>query len=155
MTFTDTSHAPSTAPTTTRYWLVVVSRDHVLRGVELGIVQANHGKRAAVERMRPGDGLIYYSPRTGMRTGDRVQSFTAIGTVDDRPVWQAEEEGGCFRPWRRAIDYRTDAREVPIDSVRADLDLTAAPNWGMVLRRGVIELGIHDFEVISRAMVGG
>lgn len=137
-----------------KYWLAVVSRDHVRRGVALGIAQANHGKRTAVERMRPGDGLVYYSPRTGMREGDAVKSFTAIGTIDDRPVWQADDQGGCFRPWRRAVTYRPDARDVSIDTVRGDLDLTSVPHWGIVLRRGVVELSAHDFEVISRAMLG-
>ncbi|WP_067817689.1 EVE domain-containing protein [Nocardia inohanensis] len=138
----------------TGYWLAVVSRDHVRRGTELGIAQANHGKRAAVERMRPGDGLVYYSPRTGMRAGDPVRAFTAIATVDDRPAWQAEEQGGCFRPWRRAVTYDRTARQVRIDELRDELDLTAVPNWGIVLRRGLVELTAHDFEVISRAMVG-
>ncbi|MGV9679653.1 EVE domain-containing protein [Nocardia sp. NPDC003482] len=138
----------------TKYWLAVVSREHVQRGVELGIAQANHGKRTAVERMRPGDGLVYYSPRTGMRAGAPVKSFTAIGTIDDVPVWQAEDQGGCFRPWRRSVSYQVGAQEVPIDALRADLDLTSTPNWGIVLRRGVVELSEHDYGTISRAMVG-
>ncbi|MBF6174715.1 EVE domain-containing protein [Nocardia blacklockiae] len=138
----------------TRYWLNVVSREHVRRGVELGIAQANHGKRAAMERMRPGDGLVYYSPRTGMRAGAPVKAFTALATVDDRPAWQAEDPGGCFRPWRRAVTYEPAAQEVPIDALRDELDLTSVPNWGMVLRRGLVELSGHDFAVISRAMVG-
>ncbi|MBB5912242.1 hypothetical protein BJY24_001109 [Nocardia transvalensis] len=138
----------------TRYWLNVVSRDHVRRGVELGIAQANHGKRAAAERMRPGDGLVYYSPRTGMREGAPVKAFTALGTIDDRPVWQAEDQGGDFRPWRRAVTYAAEAREAPIDELRGDLELTSTPHWGVVLRRGLVELSAHDFAVISRAMVG-
>ncbi|RDI68827.1 EVE domain-containing protein [Nocardia pseudobrasiliensis] len=137
-----------------RHWLNVVSRDHVRRGVELGIVQANHGKRTAVERMGPGDGLVYYSPRTGIREGAWVKAFTALGTIDDRPAWQAEDQGGCFRPWRREVTYRLDAREVSIDALRGDLELTSVPNWGIVLRRGLIELSAHDFALISHAMVG-
>jgi hypothetical protein len=139
------------SPTT--YWLAVVSREHVRRGVEIGIAQANHGKRTAVERMRPGDGLIYYSPREGMRTGAPVRSFTAIGTIDDRPAWQADpQDGGCFAPWRRSVSYRAGARETPIEQVRADLEFTSVPNWGMVLRRGLIELSPHDYALIARAM---
>ncbi|MEV6069341.1 EVE domain-containing protein [Nocardia sp. NPDC052001] len=137
-----------------RYWLAVVSRDHVHRGMELGIAQANHGKRAAVERMAAGDGLVYYSPRTGMREGEPVRAFTALATIDDRPAWQAEDQGGCFRPWRRAVSYDRDARQIPIDDLRGELDLTGVPNWGIVLRRGLVELTAHDFEAISRAMVG-
>ncbi|MFE3756217.1 EVE domain-containing protein [Nocardia tengchongensis] len=138
----------------TRYWLAVVSRDHVRRGVELGFAQANHGKRAAVERMSAGDGLVYYSPRTGMREGEPIKSFTALGTIAEGPAWQVEELGGCFRPWRRAVDYDRDARQVPIDDLRTELDLTSVPNWGIVLRRGLVELTAHDFGLISRAMVG-
>ena len=41
-----------------RYWLGVVSREHVLRGVEVGIVQVNHGKRTPLERLSPGDGFL-------------------------------------------------------------------------------------------------
>ncbi|MEU6560707.1 EVE domain-containing protein [Nocardia nova] len=138
----------------TRYWLAVVSRDHVRRAVALGIVQTNHGKRAPMERMRPGDGLVFYSPRTGMREGDPVKSFTGLGTVEDRPVWQAEEQDGCFRPWRRAVGYRREAHDIPIETLRSELELTAVPNWGVVLRRGLVELSAHDFAVISRTMLG-
>jgi hypothetical protein len=138
----------------TGYWLGVVSRDHVRRGVELGIAQANHGKRTAAERMRPGDGLIYYSPRTGMRAGAPVRAFTALGVIDDVPVWQADDPTGCFRPWRRSVTYRQ-IEEVGIDSLRDVLDLTATPNWGMVLRRGLIPLTAHDFALIEAAMTGG
>jgi hypothetical protein len=136
-----------------RYWLAVVSREHVRRGVELGIAQAGHGKRTAVERMRPGDGLVYYSPREGMRAGAPVRSFTAIGTIDDRPAWQAApQDGGCFRPWRRSISYRAGVRETPIDALRDELEFTSVPNWGMVLRRGLIELSAHDYALIARTM---
>lgn len=136
-----------------RYWLAVVSREHVLRGVELGIAQANHGKRAAVERMRPGDGLVYYSPRERMRAGAPVRSFTALGTIDDRPAWQADpQDGGCFRPWRRSVSYRRGVREIPIDTLRDHLDLTSVPHWGMVLRRGLVELSAHDYALIARTM---
>ncbi|MGY2148058.1 EVE domain-containing protein [Nocardia gipuzkoensis] len=136
-----------------RYWLAVVSREHVRRGVELGIAQAGHGKRTAVERMRPGDGLVYYSPREGMRAGAPVRSFTAIGTIDDRPAWQAAaQDGGCFRPWRRSISYRAGVRETSIDALRDELEFTSVPNWGMVLRRGLIELSAHDYALIARTM---
>lgn len=142
----------------TRYWLGVVSKEHVLRGVELGFAQANHGKRTAVERMRPGDTLIYYSPREGMRSGAPVRAFTAIGTIDDRPAWQPDPielaDGGCFQPWRRSVSYRTDANETALDELRDELDLTSSPNWGMILRRGLIELTAHDHAVIAKAMTG-
>ncbi|WP_330249908.1 EVE domain-containing protein [Nocardia sp. NBC_00565] len=155
MTTIATAQATSPATSGGRYWLGVVSREHVRRGVELGIAQVNHGKRTPLERMSPGDGFLCYSPREGMRTGAPIRSFTAIGTIDDGPVWQADpDDGGCFQPWRRAVDYRTDAQEIPIDELRAELDLTSTPNWGMALRRGLIELTAHDFALIARTMIG-
>ena len=50
-------------PSTPRrhYWVAVASRDHALRGVAEGIVQANHGKPGPVRRMQPGDGLLIYA----------------------------------------------------------------------------------------------
>ncbi|NMN95984.1 EVE domain-containing protein [Antrihabitans stalactiti] len=134
-----------------RYWLNVVSREHVRRGVELGIAQANHGNPTGMHRMTPGDGIVYYSPKERIRDGAPVKSFTAIGTIDDRAPWQADE--GSFKPWRRAVSYRLDSHDVPIDDLRDRLELTSTPNWGIVLRRGLVELSEHDFELISDAML--
>jgi hypothetical protein len=46
-----------------KYWIGVVQREHVLRGVSLGIAQVNHGA-TSIKRLQPGDGLVYYSPKT-------------------------------------------------------------------------------------------
>ena len=130
-------------------WLGVVSADHVARGVRLGIVQTNHGHRGGLARMHPGDTLIYYS--SVQRLGDKtpLQAFTAIGEIADGEIWQADE--GDFKPFRRAVRYRT-ARPVPLASIRAELDLTAAPNWGYQLRRGLIQLTEHDAAALAAAL---
>src|SRR5260221_1352143 len=44
------------------YWIGVVSRQHVLRGIAGGFAQIGHGKAAPLRRMAVGDWLIYYSP---------------------------------------------------------------------------------------------
>ena len=133
-----------------RYWLGVVSRDHVRRGVELGIVQTNHGKRPPLARMSAGDGLVYYSPRDAYPDGAPLKAFTALGRIADEEIWQADERD--FEPWRRRVDYERDAVEVPIASLSDRLELTAKPNWGYALRRGLIELSPEDFELIAAAM---
>ena len=46
-----------------RYWIGVVSRDHVMTGVAGGFAQVGHGKSAPLRRMSAGDWLIYYSPK--------------------------------------------------------------------------------------------
>jgi EVE domain len=131
-------------------WLGVVSHDHVLRGVEEGIAQIGHGKSAGLRRMSAGDGFVYYSPRDAYPKGASVQAFTAVGRVADDEVWQAEE--GDFKPWRRRIDYESGTIETPIADLRDRLDLTATPNWGYALRRGLIELSAADFALIHAAM---
>jgi len=133
-------------------WLGVVSAEHVARGVGLGIAQTNHGKKAGLARMRPGDWLVYYSPHRRLHEHSPVQAFTAIGRLADGEIWQADE--GDFRPWRRRVDYRGDARWAPLADLREQLELTAAPHWGYQLRRGLIRLSEHDLAVIHTAMIG-
>lgn len=132
-------------------WLAVVSAEHVRRGVELGIAQVHHGKRAGLARMQPGDWLVYYSPRERMRGGDPIKAFTAIGRIADEEIWQADE--GSFKPHRRRVDYLRDAHDVPVAKLMDRLDLTSAgPSWGHQLRRGLLPLSDADLMVIREAM---
>lgn len=133
-------------------WLGVVSAQHVRRGVSLGIAQIGHGKRAGLARMHAGDTLIYYSAREGMREGAVLRQFTAIGTVADDEIWQADE--GDFKPFRRRVSYEASARPVGVDSLSGRLDLTAEPNWGYQLRLGLVQLTDRDAQVIREAMTG-
>ncbi|NQX11891.1 EVE domain-containing protein [Microbacteriaceae bacterium VKM Ac-2855] len=132
-------------------WLAVVQRAHVLRGVELGIAQINHGSKAGIGRLRPGDRFVYYSPKTDLEGGEPLKSFTAIGIVAEGESWQAED--GDFRPWRRRIDYDSTAEEAPIAPLQSVLEFTSVPNWGYQLRRGLIEISSSDFALIAHAMV--
>jgi len=47
-----------------RFWVGVASRAHIAIGVAGGFAQANHGKKAPLLRMRAGDGVVFYSPKT-------------------------------------------------------------------------------------------
>jgi hypothetical protein len=133
------------------YWLGVVQREHVLRGMSLGIAQTSHGARSGIQRMHAGDGLVYYSPKTAYPTGDRLRQFTAIGTIAPGEPWQEEE--GQFTPWRRAVEYDTTAVAAPIEPLLDVLDLTRGNrNWGLVMRRGQVELSEQDFRTIAREM---
>ncbi len=132
------------------YWLGVVSRSHVKRGVALGIAQIGHGKRGGLARMSAGDWLIYYSPREQLGAGAPLQAFTAIGQVCDDEIWQADE--GELKPWRRRVSYRHEAVDAPIRPLVGTLDLTSGTNWGYQLRRGLLELTGRDFASIRAAM---
>lgn len=133
-----------------RYWLGVVQRSHVLRGVSLGIAQVNHGA-ASVNRLQPGDGLVYYSPKTSYPDGDPLREFTAIGRIAEGEAWQADE--GDRHPWRRRVEYDESARAVPIAPLLEVLELTRGNrNWGFIMRRGQVEVTPHDFGVIAAEM---
>lgn len=136
-----------------RFWVVTVSASHAARGIEAGIVQACHGKVAPLRRMRPGDGVVIYSPRSEMRGGAPVMAFTALGHVAGEAVWQ-HDMGGGFVPWRRAVVW-SGTRAVPIRPLLQRLDLTAGQdNWGMAFRYGHRALSAHDFGLIKAAMAG-
>ena len=134
-----------------RYWLGVVQRAHVLHGVELGIAQTNHGAKAGVLKMTPGDGFVYYSPKTSYPDGDPLRHFTAIGRIAPGEAYQADD--GDFHPWRRAVAYDTTAHEAEIAPLLDVLELTRGNrNWGFIMRRGHLELSAHDFAAIAEAM---
>jgi hypothetical protein len=87
-----------------RYWIVVVSKDHVARGIAGGFVQANHGKVAPLKRMTVNDRVICYSPKVSYSGNEALQAFTAIGQVAEGEVYQYKMTDD-FIPWRRNINF--------------------------------------------------
>ena len=135
----------------TQFWVGVVSREHVQHGVELGIAQLNHGKRAPLARMHQGDWLVYYSPRTSYPEGEPLQAFTAIGQITSAAPEQVEMLDD-FHPYRHSVRYLS-CREVPIREVLADLAfLPDKQHWGARFRFGHLAVSATDFRIISQAM---
>jgi hypothetical protein len=102
------------------YWINTVSRSHVQRGVAGGFTQANHGKPHMLRRMKRGDWIAFYSPKTEYPKGDPLQAFTAIGQVADDEVYQ-EDLDPEFQPWRRKMEFLTCA-ETPIRPLLDELN---------------------------------
>ena len=132
-------------------WVAVASADHVRIGRSGGFMQVNHGKAAPLRRVQPGDRIVYYSPSTALRGGDKLQAFTAIGIVRDGEPYQGDMGGG-FTPYRRDVDWR-DARETPIGGLLDRLEFTKGKkNWGYQLRFGLFEISEGDMLRIAGAM---
>jgi len=134
-----------------KYFIGVVSKDHVLRGIEMGIAQIGHGKRSGLARMHKGDWLIYYSPKESMDSKTSLQAFTAICQMADEEIYQVEESES-FKPFRRRVSClkTNDAPIAPLISV-----LSFIPNkqsWGYVFRFGLVEIPESDFNLIKKAM---
>jgi hypothetical protein len=136
----------------TRFWVNTVSLDHVEAAAEGGFTQADHGARTRLGRPRPGDEMVFYSPRTQLRGGRPVQQFTALATITGDEPYQAvvSEE---FQPWRLAATFhpcaRVDARQL-VDQLSFIPDPT---HWGLPFRRGLFTIPRDDFARIAALMV--
>jgi len=100
-------------------------------------------------RIKPGDGIVYYSPTIEMG-GIPLRAFTAIGQVEGEEAY-SHDMGGGFIPYRRDVRYAK-AKEVALDMIKEKLAFCAGPNWGMALRRGHLPLDAADFATIAAAM---
>jgi hypothetical protein len=134
-----------------RAWIAVACAGHVRRGVELGVMQVCHGQAGPLRRLNAGDRVAYYSPSDRLRSGERLQSFTAFGVVLDSGIEQVDMGGG-FRPFRRAVRWLA-SRPAPI---RPLLDrpgfALSGPRWGARLRYGLLEIDDASMAMIAATM---
>jgi hypothetical protein len=132
-------------------WIGVVSRAHVQIGVQGGFIQLNHGRKAPLQKLRAGDGLVMYSPRTSYPDGEPLQAFTAIGRVASGEIYQVEMAPD-FKPYR--IDVRfLPCREAPIKPLLERLSfIKDKAHWGVAFRYGQLKIPAADFAVIAEAM---
>jgi len=137
------------------YWIGVVSRDHVAIGVSGGFTQLSHGKAGPLERMRAGDGFVFYSLRTVYPDGPPLQAFTAIGRIRDGIVYQAAQTNGSndvLHPFRLSVDYLP-AHDAPIKPLIDDLSfIRSKSHWGAAFRFGYLRVPEADFARIAAAM---
>lgn len=134
-----------------RYWVGVVSLAHTDIAVEGRFCQFNHGKRAPVDRMSPGDRFVIYSPKEAIGGGEPIQAFTAVGEVLPSDVYQVGYQG--FKPFRRDARYFVSSHAL-IRPLLEKLTFTEGrkASWGQVLRRSLFEISEKDFELIATAM---
>jgi predicted RNA-binding protein len=135
-----------------KYWINVVSRDHVLKGMAGGFTQANHGKPWALRKINKGDWLVFYSPKTDYQNGESLQAFTAICEIIDDEPYQVVMSSD-FHPWRRNVHFEK-VHETLIRPLIDGLDfIDNKTQWGYKFRFGVIEIGEHDFKLIKNSMM--
>jgi hypothetical protein len=134
------------------HWIGVVSRYHARRGIEGGFVQLNHGKRAPVQRLAAGDGIVLYSPRTDHPDGEPLQAFTAIGRVLTGEVYQVRMAPD-FEPYRVDVRFEN-CREAPIRPLVEALSfIRNKKGWGAAFRFGHLRIPEADFGLIRDAMM--
>jgi len=122
---------------TRRHWVLVASREHARRGLGGGFVMVNHGKRAPLARMSPGDSVLIYSPTTTYPRGEPLRAVTIVGEVTgDEP----EPSDVIPDGFRRAASLR-EIEPLPLDEIRDHLPVSR-------LRFGFFELDAGDAEAI-------
>jgi hypothetical protein len=133
------------------HWIAVASAEHVRRGRKEGFMQVCHGKKGPLQRVQPGDGVVYYSPTELFRGPGKLQAFTAIGRVRDGLPY-AFDMGGGFVPYRRDVDW-FEAEERTILPLLDKLEFSAGRrNWGYQFRFGLFTISAADFALIGRTM---
>jgi len=140
-------------PSPRRYWVNVISLDHVKLAIEGGFTQANHGKRSGLESLREGDVLIFYSPReTRPKSAKPVQEFTGAGVVQSRKPYQVEISDE-WKPWRLDLKYALPVKKAGIKKLIDRLEfIKKKKKWGYYLRRSLFPITEHDGTLILQRM---
>jgi hypothetical protein len=125
-----------------RHWVIVASRDHARRGAREGFIMANHGKRAPLQRMSRGDGILVYSPTTTYPRGEPLRAVTFVGEVTGDEPEPSEVIAGGFR---RAASLR-EVEPVPLSAIRDQLPVSR-------IRFGSFEIDAADAEAILSLVV--
>lgn len=135
-----------------KYYIVVVSKDHIARGIAGGFIQSNHGKATLLNKLRKDDWVIIYSPKVSYEGNVPLQAFTAIGQVKDDELYR-HKMSDSFNPFRRNMVYYQ-CNERPIVPLINDLDFVENKKaWGYRFRFGFFEIGEDDFELIRFEML--
>ena len=132
-----------------RHFIVVASLDHVRAAVGGGFIQAGHGKAAPLKRLRPGDRVACYSPKTTFGGGEACQRFTALGTIGEGDIYEGgDEQCHARRPCRFNDVGEADVRPL-LDVLSFVKDSHA---WGVHFRNGLFQITPADFARIAIAM---
>ncbi len=139
------------------FWINTISTEHVRIGMKGGFTQANHGRPTTLKRLKKGDLIAFYSPRTSYPDGEALQEFTAMARVTDQEPYQAEMRPD-FHPWRRDVEP-LETTDTPIRPLLDRLEfIPDKRRWGLPFRRGLFEVSEADFHVSGDAMgaaIGG
>jgi EVE domain len=135
-----------------KYYIAVASKDHIKNGVEGGFMQANHGKSTSLKKLRTGDWIIFYSPKTYFEKEDKCQCFTAIGEIEDEELYEGVMSAG-FYPFRRNVKFY-ESEETSIIPLIEKLDfILDKKKWGFSFRFGFLEISEKDFLFIKSKML--
>lgn len=136
-----------------KYWIGVVSRDYVINAVEGNYCHLCHGKASPLQKMKPGDWIIYYSSKLTFEGQEPYQKFTAIGKIKDYKIYEVDMRDG-FMPYRKNAEFIKNVKELDIRELINDLKfIEDKKSWGYYFRFGHLEIPKEDFELIKSKML--
>lgn len=114
-------------------------------------MQICHGKSGPLNRVQPGDRVVYYSPTVTMGGKDRLQRFVAIGLSQEAAPY-AVDMGDGFVAFRRDVAYVA-AGEASILPLLDHLEFVEdRQRWGYKFRFGLFKVSEADIRLIANAM---
>ena len=137
------------------HYLGIAERIHADACVTAGVCVLGLSGPSGVKKLNPGDGVIYYSPKTAP-DGEVLRAFTAIGEVTGETPYERSFEGASQPLWVRDVAWRREAREVSIYDLLEQLSWIRNPkNWGFYMRGSHRAIPAEDYARIAGAMLGG
>ncbi len=134
------------------YWIIVASRDHLMRGVEGALSGKSWKKGLLWPVCRLVTACFFYSPKERYGFAQPLQQFTAIGQVKDDDIYQAEVSPD-FKAYRRDVVFFP-CKPVAIRPLVARLTFIANKSaWGFVFRQGFFGIPEDDFTLLSKLML--
>ncbi len=131
-----------------KYWILVISKDHVLTAVDAGVIRA---KPVELQLLRQGDVVFFYSPGTRFRAGEILQAFTAVARVTGDAPHQVDT-AAATHAWHLKAKFLA-CQETPIEPLIPHLDfIQDTANWAGSLPRGLFAIGEDDAGRIADAM---
>ncbi|MEG0286308.1 MAG: EVE domain-containing protein [Vagococcus sp.] len=135
-----------------RYWIGVVSLNHINKGIESSFIQLCHGKESPLKRMSEDDVIIIYSPKIDLYSKDKYQCFSAIGRLVDNKITQVEMASD-FHPFRRNVDFIENIKPVSIHGIKDSLEFIEDQRYyGAKFRYGHFEISKEDAMRIWKKM---
>ena len=135
-----------------KYWIAVVSKEHVLNGINWGIMQVCHGKKAPLKRIKKNDMIVFYSSKIRMQDKVPYQKFTAVAKATDDEIYQVKMFEN-FEPFRRKVKF-LECQETEIKPLINHLDfIQNKKSWGYPFRYGLLEISKKDFDLITNKML--
>ncbi|KAI8802549.1 hypothetical protein BJ742DRAFT_778101 [Cladochytrium replicatum] len=143
-----------------RYYLLVASRDHILKGIEGNFLQQRHPHR--LERLKAGDYIVVYAAKQQIgkdSKANRCRKVLGIAQAVDgnclkltaEEVLGTENAAACSSK----VFYRKTNLQFIDDFVVKDFEpliprlgfVKNKSRWGLSLMRGFVEISKDDFDV--------